>query len=110
MLHERPFQGLFGIQSAGDGQLAGSVLVTLLLIALTRTVGAPVGRAAILGRSPGATAVPLAAAFTVRTAWTFAYITYDYSTELMTFAHGTPDVTPDDGRDRDISRRTVGDS
>ncbi len=45
----------------------------------------------------------------MRTAWTFAYITYDYSTELMTFAHGTPDVTRTMNEIAEISRRTVGD-
>jgi len=108
MLTRRPFQGLSVSNLQATGSWLAALLVTLLLIALLVLVVRRLG-GRLSWSVAGATLFLLLAAFTVRTAWTFAYITYDYSTELMTFAHGTPDVTRTMDEIADISRRTVGD-
>jgi len=108
LLTKQPFRGLSVSDLQATGSWLAALLVTLLLLALTVLVVRRLG-----GRLSWSVAVAtlsvLLAAFTVRTAWTFAYITYDYSTELMTFAHGTPDVTRTMNEIAEISRRTVGD-
>lgn len=108
MLTRRPFQGLSVQNLQATGSWLAALLVTLLLVALIVLVVRRVG-GRLSWPVAGATLFFLLAAFTVRTAWTFAYITYDYSTELMTFAHGTPDVTRTMDEIAEISRRTVGD-
>ena len=108
MLTRRPFQGLSAKNLQATGSWLAALLVTLLLVALTYLVVRRLGGKLSLSVA-GATLFVLLGAFTVRTAWMFAYIDYDYSTELMTFAHGTPDVTRTMNEIAEISRRTVGD-
>jgi uncharacterized protein (TIGR03663 family) len=108
MLTRRPFQGLSITNLQATGSWLAALLVTLLLVALTVLVVRRVGGRLSLSVA-AATLFVFLAAFTVRTAWMFAYIDYDYSTELMTFAHGTPDVTRTMNEIAEISRRTVGD-
>ena len=108
MLTRRPFQGLSVKNLQATGSWLAALLVTLLLVALIVLVARRLG-GRLSWSVAGATLFLLLAAFTVRTAWTFAYITYDYSTELMTFAHGTPDVTRTMDEIAEISRRTAGD-
>ncbi|MBN1219786.1 MAG: TIGR03663 family protein [Anaerolineae bacterium] len=46
---------------------------------------------------------------TIRFAWMFNYINYDYVNEMMVYAHASPDVKLALNQIDDISRRTVGD-
>ncbi len=46
---------------------------------------------------------------TLRFAWMAAYINYDYATELLVYAHGTPDVSLIMDEIAAISQRTAGD-
>jgi len=108
LLTKRPFQGLSVSNLQATGSWLAAFLVTLLLLALTILVVRRLGRQ-LAWPVAVVTMFVLLAAFTVRTAWTFAYITYDYATELMVFAHGTPDVTRTMDEIAEISRRTVGD-
>jgi len=108
LLTKRPFQGLSVFKLQETGNWIAALVITLLLLALVVLVVRRLG-----GRLAIATAIAtlllVLTAFTIRTAWRFAYITYDYATELMVFAHGTPDVTRTMDEIADISRRTVGD-
>ncbi|MBN1138212.1 MAG: TIGR03663 family protein, partial [Anaerolineae bacterium] len=108
LITKRPFRGLAVSDLQATGSWLAALLVTLLLVALTVVVARRLGRPLSLSVAV-ATLFLFLAAFTVRTAWTFAYITYDYSTELMTFAHGTPDVTRTMDEIAEISRRIAGD-
>jgi len=108
MVTRQPFQGLSLANLQKTGSWLAALLVTLLLLALIVVVVRRLG-GRLAWPVAAATLLLLLAAFTVRTAWTFAYITYDYSTELMTFAHGTPDVTRTMDEIAEISRRTAGD-
>jgi uncharacterized protein (TIGR03663 family) len=62
-----------------------------------------------VGRMLGVTALGALVGLTVRTAWLFAYVNYDYATEFMVYAHSTPDVREVMEQIEDISRRTAGD-
>jgi uncharacterized protein (TIGR03663 family) len=57
----------------------------------------------------GAAALALLALLTVRFAWLAAYVNYDQATELLVYAHGTPDVTRTMDEIAEISERTSGD-
>ncbi len=108
LVTRQPFQGLSVSNLQATGSWLAALLVTLLLLALTVLVVRRLG-GRLAWSVAAATLFVFLAAFTVRTAWMFAYIDYDYSTELMTFAHGTPDVTRTMDEIAEISRRTVGD-
>jgi len=59
-----------------------------------------------------AIAVSLAAIlviFTIGVSFRFAFINYDYATEPMVYAHGTPDIKLAMSQIEEISRKTVGD-
>jgi uncharacterized protein (TIGR03663 family) len=107
LLTKRPFQGLSIFKLQETGNWLAALVITLVLLALLVLVVRRLGRLAV--PATAATLLLLLVALTVRTAWRFAYITYDYATELMVFAHGTPDVTRTMNEIADISRRTVGD-
>jgi uncharacterized protein (TIGR03663 family) len=47
--------------------------------------------------------------WTVVVAYRFAFINYDYATEMMVYAHATPDIKLAVGQIEEISRKTVGD-
>jgi uncharacterized protein (TIGR03663 family) len=104
----QPFQGLsvFSLQETGNWLTA--LLVTLLLVVLTvlvmRRLGARYSFLVALG-----TLMVVLSFFTIRFAWMAAYINYDYTTELLFYAHGAPDVVPTMNEIAEISERTVGD-
>ena len=104
----QPFQGLsvFNLQETGNWLTA--LLVTLLLVVLTVLVIRRLGARYSLLVAVGTLLVVLSF-FTVRFAWMAAYITYDYATELLFYAHGAPDVVPTMNEIAEISERTVGD-
>ncbi len=47
-------------------------------------------------------------ALTMRTAWRFCFVTYDYPTEFLVYAHAAPAVHDTMDRIREISRRATG--
>ena len=108
LLSLRPFQGMsiFDLQATGGWLLA--LLVTLLLLVL---VGRQAWRlkARYAGMAALATLVVILGLFTVRFAWMAAYKNRDMATELLVYAHGTPDDPLTMNEIADISRRTVGD-
>jgi uncharacterized protein (TIGR03663 family) len=53
--------------------------------------------------------VGLLAVWTMAVAYRFNYINYDYPTEMMVYAHGTPDIKLALGQLEEISRKTTGD-
>ncbi|MBN1660244.1 MAG: TIGR03663 family protein [Anaerolineae bacterium] len=57
----------------------------------------------------GATALGFLSFFTARFAWMASFINYDYATEPLVYAHGTPDVKLVMDEIAQISERTVGD-
>lgn len=54
--------------------------------------------------------VGLLGVFSLRTAFLFTYVNYDYAIEPMVYAHGTPDIKLVVEELKDISRRTVGEN
>ena len=90
-LSKQPFTGY----SLAQLQASGRFLNALLGI-----VACSVGVVYVLGRSGWRltarmlllTALLVPVVLTIRTAWRFAYITYDYATEFLVYAHGAPGV------------------
>ena len=60
-------------------------------------------------RTAFATALLVLTLLTIRFAWMFSYVNYDYVNEMMVYAHASPDVKLALAQIDDISRRTVGD-
>jgi uncharacterized protein (TIGR03663 family) len=104
----RPFSG----HSLGQLNVTLEFIAALLVLAVSLAalfwVWQRVGAAAI-GRSIAVLAVGVLAVLTIRTAWTFAYVNYDYASEFLVYAHSTPDVREVMEQIEDISRRTAGD-
>jgi uncharacterized protein (TIGR03663 family) len=103
---------LFGIYRLVQLQEAQSLLIgipmTLFLLLLTAiTVWRLGARRTVLVTA--ATLLAGLCLLTVRFAWMAAYINYDYATELLVYAHGTPDVTLTMEEIAAISQRTVSD-
>ncbi len=61
-----------------------------------------------LARALSALALVLLAGLTVRTAWLFAYVNYDYAREFMVYAHGATGVRQVMDQVEDISHRVTG--
>jgi uncharacterized protein (TIGR03663 family) len=104
----QPFQGLSVFKLQETGNWLAALMITLLLLILTvaviRRVGARYSILVTLG-----TLLIFLGFFTVRFAWMAAYINYDYTTELLFYAHGAADAKPTMNEIADISERTVGD-
>ena len=84
-----------------------AVVVGLAVLWLGSTRAVALGR----GQSLRLLAVSLAALlgiYTAGVAYRFAYINYDYPTEPMVYAHGTPDLKLAMSQVEEISRKTVG--
>jgi uncharacterized protein (TIGR03663 family) len=108
LIRVRPFQGLsiFKLQETGNWLLA--LGFSLLLLVLTGLVAWRLkSRYALV--VAGVTFLTVLALFTVRSAWMAAYRNRDSATELLVYAHGTPDDPLTMNEVADISRRTVGD-
>jgi len=108
LLRLQPFQGLSLSRLQETGNWFAALIITLLLLVLTGLVVRRLGRRRSLLVALG-TILLFLSLFTVRFAWMAAYINYDYATELLVYAHGTPDVTRTMDEIAEISRRTVGD-
>jgi uncharacterized protein (TIGR03663 family) len=101
------FQGNELAQLTASGQWFSSFVVSLgALIALTIIVPkVGVGHSA---RIVGLEALALLAVLTIRTAWRWNYINYDYPIEYGVYAHGGDGVKIAMSQIEDISRRTAG--
>ncbi|MGQ9586272.1 MAG: flippase activity-associated protein Agl23 [Anaerolineae bacterium] len=55
------------------------------------------------------TVLVLLSLFTVRTSWMLNYVNYDYATESLVYAHGTPDITLVMREIENLSMRLYGD-
>lgn len=108
LISKRPFQGLSVFKLQETGTWLAALFVTLVLVALVVLMVMRLGSRLSFAVTV-TTLFLLLGALTVRTAWRFAFVNYDYATELMVFAHGTPDVTRTMDEIADISQRTVGD-
>jgi uncharacterized protein (TIGR03663 family) len=103
----RPFSGY------GLGQLNTTMQFLSALLVLSASIGLLVwarrriGLSA-LGRTLALLAFAVLAVLTIRTAWLFAFVNYDYASEFLVYAHSTPDVREVMEQIEDISRRTSG--
>ncbi len=61
-----------------------------------------------LVRTLAALGLAVLAVLTVRTAWSFAFVNFDYASEFLVYAHASPDVRVVMEQIEDISRRTSG--
>jgi uncharacterized protein (TIGR03663 family) len=104
----RPFSGYGLGQLNATMQFVSAALVLAISVGALYWVWRQIGRSAVLH---GLALIVLAvlAVLTLRTAWLFAYVNYDYATEFLVYAHSTPDVAEVMEQVEDISRRTAGD-
>ncbi len=109
LLRVRPFQGMSVFDLQATGQWLAALLATAALVAAlffrARRVGWPGS-----GQVAAVAGLLVLAAFTVRFMWLVSFINYDYATELLVYAHGTPDVKMTVDEIMDISRRAYGDN
>jgi uncharacterized protein (TIGR03663 family) len=104
----RPFSG-YGIgQLNTTMQFLSALLVLSGMAAALYWVRQRIGWSSI-GRILATVAFVILAILTIRTAWLFAYVNYDYASEFLVYAHSTPDVREVMEQIEDISRRTSGD-
>ena len=103
----RPFSGY------GLGQLDTTMQFLSAFLILAVSVGGlywtwrRIGRASVL-RGLALIVLAMLALLTIRTAWLFAYVNYDYASEFLVYAHSTPDVREVMEQVEEISRRTAG--
>jgi uncharacterized protein (TIGR03663 family) len=109
LVRVRPFQGMSIFDLQATGQWLAALLATAALVAglvaRMRRVGWPGS-----GQVAAVTGLLLLATFTIRFMWMANFINYDYATELLVYAHGTPDVKMTVDEVLDISRRAYGDN
>ncbi len=104
----QPFRSQ-SLQSIDDTtQFIAASIVLLILIAIIVYYGRQMSLA-LLWRTAFATLLLTLALLTVRYAWLFNFVNYDYVNEVMVYAHASPDVKLALNQIDDISRRTVGD-
>ncbi len=108
LLKLQPFRGLSLSKLQETGGWFAALIITLVLLVLAWGVVRRLGGHYALLVGVG-TILTFLSFFTVRFAWMATYINYDYATELLVYAHGTPDVTRTMNEIAEISRRTVGD-
>ncbi|MBN1991731.1 MAG: TIGR03663 family protein [Anaerolineae bacterium] len=103
-----PFQGqsINDIQETFQFFLALIVLLGLAVVVWYYSVRMGLGAAL---RIAFVTLLLVLSLLTIRFAWMFNYINYDYVNEVMVYAHASPDVKLVLNQIDDISRRTVGD-
>ncbi|MGD9099745.1 MAG: hypothetical protein PVF45_04640, partial [Anaerolineae bacterium] len=104
---QRPFSGHSLRQLDATQQFIAAALVLAISLAVLYWVWQRIGNAA-LGRTLAVLLLALLVVLTVRTAWTFAYVNFDYASEFLVYAHASPDVREVMGQIEDISRRTSG--
>jgi predicted membrane-bound mannosyltransferase/DNA-binding beta-propeller fold protein YncE len=105
----RPFQGHELAQLYATGQLVGGLAGTVALgVGLGYLVRRTGWRLAACVLLVVALAVPVFV--TMRTAWRFCYINYDYPTEFLVYAHSAPGVREAMEQIDELSRRVAGGS
>jgi uncharacterized protein (TIGR03663 family) len=103
----RPFSG-YGIgQLNTTMQFVSALLVLSAIVGILVWVWRRIGPSAI-GRLLAMVALAVLAVATMRTAWIFSFINFDYASEFLVYAHATPDVREVMQQIEDISRRTSG--
>ncbi|MGQ9553846.1 MAG: flippase activity-associated protein Agl23 [Anaerolineae bacterium] len=108
LVRVQPFRGVSLAQLQASGRWLGAVAVLLLGAWLTDRYARHLGAGAI-GNTLKITGLALLLAFTVRFAWMASYVNYDYASEFIVYAHGTPDLKVVVSQLEEISRRTAGD-
>jgi len=103
-----PFRGMSLSELNATAQWLAALIVTGALVYLLVRVVRRLGYRASLVTS-FVTLLIFLGAFTVRAAWMAAYINYDYATEVLVYAHATPDIKLTINELAELSRRTVGD-
>jgi uncharacterized protein (TIGR03663 family) len=103
-----PFQSQSLQAMQETSQFIAGLIVLLVLAAVIYLYGRRLGQRLAL-RMALATVIFLMSLLTIRFAWLFNYINYDYVNEIMVYAHASPDVKLALGQIEEISRRTVGD-
>jgi streptogramin lyase len=103
----RPFSGYGLGQLNTTMQFLSALLVLAVCLVASYWVWQRIGRAAAV-RVTALVVLAVVAVLTIRTAWLFAYVNYDYASEFLVYAHSTPDVREVMEQVEDISRRTAG--
>jgi sugar lactone lactonase YvrE len=104
----QPFQSQ-SLQSIDETlQFLAGLVILLALIGVIVYFAMRMGRALAL-RVAFITAFVLMSLLTIRFAWLFNYVNYDYVNEMLVYAHASPDVKMALEQIDEISRRTVGD-
>jgi DNA-binding beta-propeller fold protein YncE len=88
-------------------QFIAAILMLSLSVGVLYWVWRRIGLAGI-GRVLAALALGVLGVLTIRTAWIFAYVNFDYPSEFLVYAHSTPDVREVMEQIEDISQRTSG--
>ena len=103
-----PFQSQ-SLQSMNEtAQFIAGIVVLLLLIWTIWHFARKLGKGTAL-RTAFVTALVFMSLLTIRFAWMFNYVYFDYVSEPMVYAHASPDVKLALDQIDEISRRTVGD-
>ena len=107
---EGPFQGNALPQLTVTGRFLGALLgvigfggaLTYIVVRSGRVAWGSIARLAVL------VLLLIPILVTVRTAWRFCYVTYDYPTEFLVYAHAAPAVNETMQQIEEISRRAFG--
>jgi len=103
-----PFQSQ-SLQSINDTlQFIAGAVILVGLAGVIWHYGRQMGRA-LAARMALLTALFILTLLTIRFAWLFSFVNYDYVNEVLVYAHGGPDVKLALNQIDEISRRTVGD-
>ncbi len=103
----RPFRSQ-SLQSINDTlQFIAGAIVLLILVGLIWYYSRQMGRA-LAARTAFVTALLLLVLLTIRFAWLFNFVNFDYVNEPMVYAHASPDVKLALRQIDQISQRTVG--
>jgi len=101
-----PFQGYeleqLNVTGRFLGALAGCVLFGGAVISVVERGGWRQSLAVV-----GGVLLTVLVGFTIRTAWRFCYVTYDYATEFLVYAHAAPAVNRVMDQIEEISQRTL---
>jgi hypothetical protein len=104
----RPFAGVSVDNLSDTGQWILALIAALVLIYFIYDRVAAIGWRQSL-RVLVVTVSALLAFFTIGVSYRFNFVNYEYATEPMVYAHGTPDIKLAVGQLEELSRKTVGD-
>jgi uncharacterized protein (TIGR03663 family) len=103
----RPFSGYGVGQLNATMQFLSALLVLAVALVALRWLWRQVGCTGLL-RTLAVSVLALLALLTIRTAWAFAYINFDYASEFLVYAHASPDVRVAMEQIEDLSKRGSG--